>query len=70
LINDRGEMAKALPRLPGGITLQCAVLADRVIANGVMTVSEITFSKREAIALALQILDEVGCSAEVRERVR
>lgn len=74
IINARGESARA-EATDGGVRVQMTALADNVTLLPVPATHipsawsesrvEVTFANREAVALALQILDAAGYCAAV-----
>lgn len=69
IINRTGESAKAIQVLRGtGIRLQCNALLYFINTQKGMITAEVEFAPREAVALALQILDAAGYAAEAHPR--
>jgi hypothetical protein len=71
IINARGESAKAITH-GKSVTVQATARADRCYfqrENGIVTsqvTTEVEFTRREAAAFALQILDAAGYAAEIK----
>lgn len=68
IINARGESAKAIAT-DGGVRVQMTGLNDSMSTFGdLVNTMELRFSKREVVALALQILDAAGYAATAQAR--